>query len=191
MRVISVFVAALERRLAAQPWFFRLYAYPYRALVGRELRLAGVGARDTVLNIGCGSLPFTAVLVAELSGARVIGVDCDREAVVNARATVARLGLRRRIRIIEADAARDPLPAADVAVVSLQAAPKTAIHANLTRALARRGGGRAVFRLPRPALEAEYETLSAPVAAHGVVRHRMPTFDRSELYLVAFLRSVA
>ncbi len=234
MRIISHTVAALERAAAERPWCFRLYAYPYRRLVARELALAGVSPADTVLNIGCGSLPFTAVLAAQLSGARVIAVDCDPQAVRNARAVVARLGLAGRIEVVRADAASDRLPEAEVALVALQAGPKPEIHRNLARSVRGKGGAgggaggtRAVFRLPRRRLEAEYGTLAGEVLSEvsdaddvvtdeavrdeastgprrvgraraggsggivAVARHRMPTFDRSELRYIECSRSVA
>ncbi len=93
MSIISPFVAWLERRCARSRLFFYAYAAPYRRLVARELRLAGVDSRHTLVHIGCGSLPFTAVLAARISGCRVIAVDSDEQAARNARATVRRLGL--------------------------------------------------------------------------------------------------
>ncbi len=194
MSTIARFVAALERRAASKPWFFDIYAFPYRALVARELRLAEVSADDTVIHIGCGSLPFTAVLTAQLSGARVIGVDCDADAVEKARAVVARLGLREQVSIVEADAADDGLPAADVVLVALQARPKAAIYRNIARNAEAGPGRRAVrvvFRLPRPGLESEYGTLTPSAPPARAVGHRMPTFDRSELHLVDRSRYVA
>lgn len=186
MRIISTAVAVFERLCANMPWFFELYAFPYRALVARELQLAGVRASDTVLSIGCGALPFTAVLTARISGARVIGVDRDRKSALRARRTVARLGLQADVTILEADAASDRLPAADVALVALQAAPKPEILRNLSRSHAGCDGGRIVFRLPRARLAAEYGTLdSTAQPAAGMVRHLMPTFGRSELHLVS------
>ncbi len=194
MSSIARFVAALERRAASRSWFFDIYAFPYRALVARELRLAEVSAGATVMHIGCGSLPFTAVLTAQLSGARVIGVDRDADAVVKARAVVARLELRERVSILEADASVDRLPTADVILVALQAGPKTAIYRNIARCAEAGPGRRAVrvvFRLPRPGLEGEYGTFTPSAPSARAVRHRMPTFDRSELHLVDRSRYVA
>lgn len=218
MTVIKPLVAALERRFAGCPWFFRLYTLPYRNLVARELQLAAVDTSDTVLSIGCGALPFSAVLAARLSGARVIAVDIDPVAAAQAEQLVHRLGCAARISVITADAARDRLPDATVALVALQAAPKDAIWRNLQRSL-RPPRGRAVFRLPRPALETEYGSFSAAADRHartageeaatagdgtltdgdaapaGVlnagIRHRMPTFNRSVLCCIGNPRNAA
>ncbi len=180
MSFIKRHVAALERRWSHRPWFFHLYAAPYRSLVRRELRLAAVGPEDVVLSVGCGALPFTAVLCATFSGARVIAVDIDAEAVEKARVLVHRLGLSPQIEVLVADAAEDSLPAATVALVALQAAPKDLISRNLMRSLPARGG-RVVYRLPRAGLEAQYGCFDELEDVVGLVRHRMPTFDRSVL----------
>ena len=190
MSTIKPLVGALERRFAHHLWFFRLYAAPYRRLVKRELRLAGVKRNETLLSIGCGALPFSAVLAHSFTGARVIAVDVDRAAAERARLLVERMGLSGSIRIVIADASTGRLPPADVALVALQAAPKDEIWRNLQRSL-RPGTGRAVFRLPRPGLESEYGSFTGLRAVVGRVHHAMPTFDRSVLCVAANREAVA
>ena len=186
VRVIPNLVAAMEHRCGGSRYLFDAYAFPYRALVQRELRLAKVDRSETIMHIGCGSLPFTAVLAARLSGARVIAVDRDHAAVCNARRVVRRLGLTGHgggnITIIHAEAGSDDLPRADVVLVALQATGKRAILDNIARTT---GASRVVFRLPRPGLEADYGTLGGVLEPAGVCRHRMPTFDRSALYRIS------
>lgn len=190
MNIIKPLVACLERRFSDRPWFFRLYAAPYWGLVRREVGLAGVGPDDTLLSIGCGALPFTAVLAHVLTGARVIAVDFDRHAAERARRLIHRMGCSDRIEIAIADASTDALPAVDVALVALQASPKDEIWRNLQRSL-RAGSGRAVFRLPRVTLVSEYGSFTGERAAVGRVRHRMPTFNRSVLCVPAKREAVA
>lgn len=183
--MIPNLVAAMEHRCGGNRYLFDVYAFPYRALVRRELRLAKVDRSETLMHIGCGSLPFSAVLAARLSGARVIAVDRDHSAVCNARRAVRRLGLTGRrgghITIIHAEAGSDDLPRADVVLVALQATVKRAILDNIARTT---DASRIVFRLPRPGLEAEYGTLGCVREPAGVCRHWMPTFDRSALYRI-------
>ncbi len=184
--VIAPRVAALEQRWAGSPALLSLYALPYRRLVRRELALAGMGPGARILHIGCGSLPFTAILAARLGG-EVTAIDRDPASVAGARRALAGLEApdpaARRVCVLQADAACDTLPPADVVLVALQAAPKRGVLANL---LGQLPGARAVFRLPRPALEPEYGTLDAPEGPVAACRHAlMPTFDRSELYVLA------
>lgn len=178
--VIKPLIAGLERRFYDRVWFFHAYAFPYRALVDREVVLAGVMPGETILHIGCGSLPFTAVLAARLTRSPVIAIDCDADAIRRATTVVRRLGLERQIHLCCADAACDQLPSAEVALVALQAAPKEAILANLRRCLHPRSG-RAVLRLARPGLEGEYGHWPLLPASPPTTWHHMPTFDRSVL----------
>ncbi|MBK5936515.1 methyltransferase domain-containing protein [Halorhodospira halophila] len=184
MRLIAPGVAALERWSARWPLLFHLYAWPYRRLVARELRLAGVVPGERLLHVGCGALPFTAVLAARLGGARVIAVDRSAAAVAGAQAVVAHLGLAGegpgRVRVLCADAAADALPEVDVALIALQACPRTSILANIRR---QRAPARILFRLPRPGLEGQYGAAPDGETAAGSCRHGMPTFDRTALYL--------
>lgn len=180
MNIIKPVVAWLEHRWGENRFWFFWYALPYRGVIRREVALAEISSRDHVLAIGCGSLPFTAVHVARMTGARVTAVDCDSAAVEKAQSLVARLGLAHRISVIHGDAACDPLPPADVALVALQAAPKEHIRANLRRSIPA-GHGRVVYRLPRNGLVGEYGTLRYSSCTCSSARHRMPTFDRSIL----------
>lgn len=190
MSRIKSAVGALERRLAGRAWFFHAYTFPYRALLKRELRLAAVQSDDVVLNIGCGSAPFSAVLAAQFSGARVIAVDLDPRAVTGARSLVARLGFSSRIEVLLADASKDPLPPASVALVALQAAPKDDIWHNLQHSLSGSGErGRALFRIPRAGLESTYGHFAPGAAVRGEVYHRMPTFERTILCTPRSVRS--
>ena len=180
MSLIKPLVAAFERRLAGAPGVFFWYSLPYRGVVRRELVLSGIKRSDRVLVIGCGAIPFTAVLTARMSGASVVAVDCDMQAVLRARILVERLGLDRQITVIHANAATDRLPAARVALVALQAGPKEAIRLNLRGCIDERDGC-VLFRLARRKLEHQYGTLHVPSEHGSQVRHRMPTFDRSVL----------
>jgi len=47
---------------------FKLYMLPYTRVVRREMDLGDIGKDDVVLNVGCGSMPFTAALITDLTG---------------------------------------------------------------------------------------------------------------------------
>ncbi|POR05606.1 hypothetical protein AU468_00055 [Alkalispirochaeta sphaeroplastigenens] len=194
MQIIKPLVATLEKLCASSRTLFWCYAAPYRGVVAREIALARIGEGDRVLAIGCGSLPFTAVLVATLARAQVVAVDIDPVSAGKARTLIARLGLSSRIQVLAGDAASLPMPRAEVALVALQAAPKKEILDNLAGSLPR-GSGRVLLRLPRPGLEGQYGMegtcflegqygLGSPedfAPSLGAVYHAMPTFDRSVL----------
>ncbi|SIQ07773.1 Nicotianamine synthase protein [Alkalispirochaeta americana] len=180
MPIIKPLVAAFEKLCASSRTLFWCYAAPYRGVVSREISLSGIGEGDRVLAIGCGSLPFTAVLVATLAKAQVVAVDIDPVSVLKARELIQRLGLSSRIQVLAGDAASITLPQAEVALVALQAAPKKEILDNLARSLSDTCG-RVLLRLPRPGLEGQYGLDSSERFLYSAraVYHSMPTFDRS------------
>ncbi|AXR76814.1 class I SAM-dependent methyltransferase [Natrarchaeobaculum sulfurireducens] len=177
--------AKLEKSGTTAPLLFDLYTRCYRGVVGREIELAGVDRRDTVLNVGCGAMPFTAVLVAKLADADVYALDNDDSVPERARRNVAYANVADRVQIVTGDgrAADDaPLPHETVttAFVAVQATPKAEIVDHL-RAL-EDGPDRIVVRHPRGAVADEYGALPPAYEPVDAVSHPMPTFGKSLLF---------
>jgi SAM-dependent methyltransferase len=104
-------------------------------LHARVLDLAGVGAGTTVLDMGCGPGTFAAAAVAR--GARVVGIDTDRSAVVAASAAVPEADFR-------AGDAHDPPPGPFDLVAVVQLLQHVANPLAILRAAARVGSAVAV-----------------------------------------------
>ena len=180
MAVIPSITAFLEKRIARSKVLVTLYAEFYREVVEREIELAGIGEEDRVLNIGCGAIPFTAILIARLTGARVWAVDCDLAAVKTARFCVAAQGLKDLITVVHLDGrAEIPFPF-DLALVALQARPKREILTNLFRCGG--PGVRLVFRSARSSMAHQYDLLPRDIKYSDFVMQDKTTFDLSVLY---------
>jgi ribosomal protein L11 methyltransferase len=82
------------------------------------------GARGSVLDVGCGS-GVLSIAAARLGYAPVTGVDLEDAAVAAARANAAANGVE--VEVLRADATRDALPAADLALVNVTFELATAI----------------------------------------------------------------
>jgi SAM-dependent methyltransferase len=104
-------------------------------LHARVLDLAGVGTGTTVLDLGCGPGTFAAAAVAR--GARVVGIDVDRSAVVAASAAVPAADFR------IGDAHDPPLGPFDL-VAAVQLLQHVANPVAVLRAAARVGSAVAV-----------------------------------------------
>lgn len=158
-----------------------LYSRPYRGIIENEISLARINQDDTILNIGCGAVPFTALFLATLTGARVLAVDIDPRAAGLAEKCVKNSRLAHRIQVFQGDGSK-PLDASFTAsLVALQAAPKNMILDALKQSAP--PGARFIFRLPSPPYRDHYDKLSSDLAPRAVSAQPMRTFDRSVLYV--------
>jgi len=61
------------------------YINIYQELVEKEIKLSNISSDDSVLIIGCGSIPATSILVSKKSNAKkIVSIDYDLKAVKNA-----------------------------------------------------------------------------------------------------------
>lgn len=124
----------LERLAVSHASFSGVYERLfYRRTLARELRLADLRPGASILNIGCGPFPYTALFLAE-QGFQVEAVDCDAEAVIAARSLLKQRGFDHAIRITHHDASQDGSMQRrfDAVWISLNVHPK---HEVLQRAL--------------------------------------------------------
>ncbi len=177
--IIPKITALAEKLGHAHPWFVHLYAYPYREIVAREIEIARVTSQDKVLNVGCGTIPFTALHIANLTRAEVWAVDYDGRAVQGARRCLKRLGLDDQVSVFHCDASLGVPEGFDVAIVALQAAPKAKIMEVLWEAAA--PGARMVFRQPAKRFQSHYDAIPSTWRISDSVEQSMKTFDQSIL----------
>ncbi len=181
MNIIPSIVSSLEKKGAANSLLVGLYSRIYDEVIRKEINLAGITAGDRVLHVGCGGIPFTAVKVARLTGARVWAIDRDQEAVAAAGRCVKAMKLQNQIEVVQADGCSS-LPAEfDVALVALQAEPKKELLDNLLDGGA--SSARLVFRKPRSDLFDQYDLLPEQPPFTDVIKQNQVTFDSSVLYL--------
>jgi hypothetical protein len=177
----AVLVGRLEKVLARLSPLASLYSRPYLRVVEQEIRLASIGRADIVVNIGCGAVPFTAIHLARLTGARVIAMDRDNEAVECARRYLKASGLQETIEVVCGDGEQAAeCEGARVWVVALQAAPKEGILKHFLNNAPR--GTRAVFREPRTEFSNQYDQLPCSARPQSVINYNMITFNRSVLF---------
>ncbi|MCP1662614.1 MULTISPECIES: SAM-dependent methyltransferase [Methanocalculus] len=179
--LVARITIALEKIASRSVAVSELYSHPYRDVVAKEITLAGIRSGEHVLNIGCGSVPFTAIHLARQAGVKVTALDCDPAAVRCARDCISRLHLQDSINIVLADAALDIPTGFDAAIVALQANPKEEILKKL-----RETGGdtsRYVFRSPSPSFKNRYDALPESVRFDAWIDQNMKTFNKSLLYM--------
>ena len=61
------------------------YQKLYDDLVDKEIAMAGISSSDSILIMGCGSLPSTTVLIAQKTQASIVAIDTDTHAIQEAQ----------------------------------------------------------------------------------------------------------
>lgn len=180
MSWIPVAVAAWEKISSSSRMLTWLYSRPYRRVIENEIQLGKLGKDDTVLNIGCGAIPFTALYTALLAGSRVYALDVDPCAAKYAARCVRKAGLQDKITVMHADGALDFKHPFNVSIVALQAAPKSRILKAMQKNA--QPGARFIFRLPSNPYKDHYDCLQTDIIPRAVASQPMRTFDRSVLF---------
>ncbi len=163
---------------------FKFYHRLYRDVVAREIGMAGISRESIVLNIGCGAIPFTAVHLIEMTGARVIAMDKDEDAIIKARNCLNKYTLDPGGKIeLQVGDGTETIPAKfTAAIVALQVYNKGLVLERLMKTGT--AGASLVFRRPVPAYTEEYGDLPAGRKPDCQVFHSMKTFHQSCLFRV-------
>lgn len=181
MSWIPPVIAVWEKISSSSSILTKLYSRPYRRVIENEISLAKLSQDDLILNIGCGAVPFTALFLATLTGARVLAVDIDPRAAGLAEKCVKNSGLAHRIQVFQGDGSKPLDISFTASLVALQAAPKDMILGALKQSAP--PGARFIFRLPSPSYQDQYDNLSSDLAPGAISAQPMRTFDRSVLYV--------
>jgi ubiquinone/menaquinone biosynthesis C-methylase UbiE len=88
-----------------------------------EIKMASIKKNDKVLLIGCGIFPSETMLIAEQSGADVVGIDNSPQAVKIARKYVKKKGPSKNIKIEYGDGKDYPLSEFDVIFIAINVWP--------------------------------------------------------------------
>ncbi len=120
--------------------YFNLF---YRNMLAKELALASLKPGASVLHIGGGAYPYTAIFLAQ-RGYRVHACDCDITAVEISKKLVARSGLIDQISIIHENGCKVDSSGYDAVWVSLNICPKERVLEQSWASL--KDGGTLVYR---------------------------------------------
>ena len=118
----------------------------YEDVVERELGLVGPDDDASVLQVGCGPLPMTAMALAE-RGYDVVAIDNDPDAVDAARRAVESRGLSEKIDLAVSDGRTLETASFDVIWLAFHVHPKAEIVAETMAQL--QAGQTLVYRRPR------------------------------------------
>ena len=101
-----------------------LYVKYYEDLVENEIQIAKISSLTQVAHIGCGPIPSTSILIAKKTGANVVAIDKNQQAMKKASLCVNKLKLTDKITIKNAEASTFPIENFDVLIISHAVKPK-------------------------------------------------------------------
>jgi precorrin-6B methylase 2 len=123
-RILSCFQFNFLELLAVKNTFFHALLMTWRKPVFlNEIAMAGISKDDTVLLIGCGIFPSETVLIAEVSGAKVVGIDNSKNAVKLAKKYVEQRGLTNLVTIEYGDGTAYPVSEYDSIFIAINVFP--------------------------------------------------------------------
>lgn len=117
----------MEHIVIKLPRLFPFYLAFYEDMAGKEIEMAKITADDRVLHIGCGPIPATSILIAQKTGAKVLGIDYNPVSVQLAHRCVGHLPKHSRPAIVHADAYTYPVDTFTVIVVSQGVKPSVGV----------------------------------------------------------------
>lgn len=78
--------AFVEKIIVNFPLFITLYIDMYKELVEKEIQSLQITSEDSIVVVGCGSIPATTFLIAQHSKAKkIVSIDYDKSAIQNAQ----------------------------------------------------------------------------------------------------------
>lgn len=124
-QIFTIIVKSIETLCSKSIFLSSVYNWLfYKRMVDSEICLSGVKEGNNVLHVGCGSLPYTSVALAN-HGVRVVAIDSDAKAVLRAKKMVSRLNLSDKIKILHQNGLAITDSKYDAVWLSLHAEPKT------------------------------------------------------------------
>jgi len=141
----------LESLAVRSSWVSSLYSYLfYEDLLEKELALADLEKAASVLHIGCGACPYTALYLAQ-KGCRVDACDCCMDAVYKAQTVVAKQGYSSKITIFPRNGTSIDCSIYDAVWISLNTYPKKKVILQALKTM--KPGGKLIYRNNPPWLE--------------------------------------
>lgn len=147
----------IEYWAAASPLVFRIATCYYKDIVYKEAMLAQIRPSDSILCIGGGPCPFSAIMLHKLTGAKVTVIDNDWTCIQPARQILSRLDLADAVKVLHHDGcAVNQISIHDYTVIHLaaQISPIEGIVQHIQRYAA--PGTRLLIRTPKCKLKRFY-----------------------------------
>ena len=135
-RILSCYLYQSLELLAVKNYFFNhVLTQMRRIYYVKAVKIADVKSTDKVLFIGSGILPSQCIIIAEETGANVLGIDNSKKAVDLSIKYINKIGLSNKIYIKHGDGAKIPVKDFDAVFIAINVWPINNILNNLAKNL--------------------------------------------------------
>lgn len=98
--------------------FTKMYIKFHTYSVKKEIEMAGLKKEDKILHIGCGSIPYTLIILSDVLKTKVVGIDNNQKVVDNARNLLKKFEKYDSIIIDKADGVKYNILSFNVIIIS-------------------------------------------------------------------------
>jgi len=109
----------------------RLYEKTVSKEYIRESKLFNISNSSSILHIGCGAYPITAITLSKNNGCKIVGIDRNLRAVKQAVKIVKKMNLHDKVEIKHGDGSNYPVSDFDTIIISSCSVPKKPILENI------------------------------------------------------------
>ncbi|NKQ39024.1 MAG: methyltransferase domain-containing protein [Methanosarcinales archaeon] len=176
---IQPIVRYFEKTIVYFPAFLRWYMGNFKEIVKREIDLANINKSDSVLHIGSGSVPYTAIHVNQMTDASVVSIDIDSSALKLSKRAIKASKFKGNVVLKKGNGTIFPLEQFTVIIISLHAQPKKEILEHIWSN--GKKDVRIVIRNPCQAYKDKYDEGIEPFSCIKKVTQPMVTFKHSTL----------
>ena len=135
-RILSCYLYQSLELLAVKNYFFnRVLTQIRRIYYVKAVKIVDVKSTDKVLFIGSGILPSQCIIIAEETGANVLGIDNSKKAVDLSIKYIDKIGLSDKVYIKHGDGAKIPAKDFDAVFIAINVWPINNILNNLAKNL--------------------------------------------------------
>lgn len=173
----------LECNMSRNSFFQNIMLSYYRPIVKKEVELSNANANNSILCIGGGYFPCTAILFNQLSNATVTVIDNDLSAVEKSSKLIEKLGLSSKVIVKHTDGIDISSSNFDIIHIAMQVSPKEEvfnhIHSNAEQK------AKILVRTPKQHLERGYNPFKEISMKHNndVIQPKFSNIERTLLYV--------
>lgn len=96
----------------------KLYLKFHKTSVKKEIEMIDISSSDKVIHIGCGSIPYTCIILSEYDFAEIVGIDQNSTAVTNAKNSLKKFNLSNRVKIEQGSGVNYDISRFDIIILS-------------------------------------------------------------------------